>query len=102
MADGGRFGAVPSHIPVYRCPAGRLRGRAGLGSSGGHGGGCSSPAARTGALLRLFPDRSLPDPPAKPFNLSCVLNLSDYGLTCQWEQGPDSHLPTSVALKCAG
>ncbi|NXW00270.1 CSF3R factor, partial [Fregetta grallaria] len=38
-------------------------------------------------------------PPAKPFNLSCVLNLSDYGLTCQWEQGDNSHLPTSVALK---
>ncbi|NXE04351.1 CSF3R factor, partial [Lophotis ruficrista] len=37
--------------------------------------------------------------PAKPFNLSCVLNLSDYGLTCQWEQGADSHLPTSVTLK---
>ncbi|XP_040443425.1 LOW QUALITY PROTEIN: granulocyte colony-stimulating factor receptor [Falco naumanni] len=41
-------------------------------------------------------------PPAKPFNLSCVLNLSDYGLTCQWEQGANSHLPTSIALKCAG
>ncbi|XP_064327618.1 granulocyte colony-stimulating factor receptor [Phalacrocorax carbo] len=40
-------------------------------------------------------------PPAKPFNLSCVLNLSDYGLTCQWEPGADSHLPTSIALKCA-
>ncbi|KAM6399759.1 granulocyte colony-stimulating factor receptor [Rhynochetos jubatus] len=41
-------------------------------------------------------------PPAKPFNLSCVLNLSDYGLTCQWEQGADSHLPTTIALKVAG
>ncbi|NWV43835.1 CSF3R factor, partial [Grantiella picta] len=41
-------------------------------------------------------------PPAKPLNLSCVLNLGDYGLTCQWEQGTDSHLPTSVVLKCAG
>ncbi|KAM6335285.1 granulocyte colony-stimulating factor receptor isoform 1-T3 [Alca torda] len=40
-------------------------------------------------------------PPAKPFNLSCVLTLSDYGLTCQWQQGADSHLPTSVVLKCA-
>ncbi|NXW41150.1 CSF3R factor, partial [Nyctiprogne leucopyga] len=40
-------------------------------------------------------------PPAKPFNLSCILNLSDYGLTCQWEPGANSHLPTSVALKCA-
>ncbi|KAF1588278.1 UNVERIFIED_CONTAM: Granulocyte colony-stimulating factor receptor, partial [Eudyptes robustus] len=38
-------------------------------------------------------------PPAKPFNLSCILNLSDYGLTCRWEQGADSHLPTSVTLK---
>ncbi|NXR28992.1 CSF3R factor, partial [Cinclus mexicanus] len=41
-------------------------------------------------------------PPAKPLNLSCALNLSDYGLTCQWEQGTDSHLPTSVTLKCTG
>ncbi|NXB36305.1 CSF3R factor, partial [Eulacestoma nigropectus] len=41
-------------------------------------------------------------PPAKPLNLSCVLNLGDYGLMCQWEQGADSHLPTSVVLKCAG
>ncbi|NWS73755.1 CSF3R factor, partial [Crotophaga sulcirostris] len=41
-------------------------------------------------------------PPAKPFNLSCALNLSDYGLTCQWEQGANSHLPTTIALKCAG
>uniref|UniRef100_A0A8D0EIM0 Fibronectin type-III domain-containing protein n=1 Tax=Strix occidentalis caurina TaxID=311401 RepID=A0A8D0EIM0_STROC len=40
-------------------------------------------------------------PPAKPSNLSCVLNLSDYGLTCQWDPGADSHLPTNVALKCA-
>ncbi|NWI61440.1 CSF3R factor, partial [Calyptomena viridis] len=41
-------------------------------------------------------------PPAKPLNLSCVLNLGDYGLTCQWEPGANSHLPTSVALKCSG
>ncbi|XP_053854733.1 granulocyte colony-stimulating factor receptor isoform X2 [Vidua macroura] len=41
-------------------------------------------------------------PPAKPLNLSCVLNLSDYGLTCQWEQGTHSHLPTSFVLKCTG
>ncbi|NWT99003.1 CSF3R factor, partial [Urocynchramus pylzowi] len=41
-------------------------------------------------------------PPAKPLNLSCVLNLGDYGLTCRWEQGSDSHLPTSVVLKCTG
>ncbi|XP_016159150.1 PREDICTED: granulocyte colony-stimulating factor receptor [Ficedula albicollis] len=41
-------------------------------------------------------------PPAKPLNLSCALNLSDYGLTCQWEQGTDSHLPTSIVLKCTG
>ncbi|XP_068773506.1 granulocyte colony-stimulating factor receptor isoform X3 [Struthio camelus] len=39
-------------------------------------------------------------PPAKPFNLTCMLNLSDYGLTCRWERGADS-LPTAVALKCA-
>ncbi|NXG61309.1 CSF3R factor, partial [Hemiprocne comata] len=38
-------------------------------------------------------------PPAKPFNLSCVLNLSNYGLTCQWEQGADSLLPTNVTLQ---
>ncbi|CAN8200669.1 unnamed protein product [Coccothraustes coccothraustes] len=41
-------------------------------------------------------------PPAKPLNLSCVLNLGDYGLTCQWQQGTNSHLPTSVVLKCTG
>ncbi|XP_068028897.1 granulocyte colony-stimulating factor receptor isoform X2 [Anomalospiza imberbis] len=41
-------------------------------------------------------------PPAKPLNLSCVLNLGDYGLTCRWEQGTNSHLPTSVVLKCSG
>ncbi|NWI94262.1 CSF3R factor, partial [Pitta sordida] len=41
-------------------------------------------------------------PPAKPLNLSCVLNLGDYGLTCQWQQGAHSHLPTSVALKFSG
>ncbi|NWX18732.1 CSF3R factor, partial [Aegotheles bennettii] len=40
-------------------------------------------------------------PPAKPFNLSCSLNLTDYSLTCQWEQGADSHLPTNTTLKCA-
>ncbi|NXF92760.1 CSF3R factor, partial [Eubucco bourcierii] len=40
-------------------------------------------------------------PPEKPFNLSCVLNLTDYGLMCQWEQGASSHLPTSVELRCA-
>ncbi|XP_064381320.1 granulocyte colony-stimulating factor receptor [Dromaius novaehollandiae] len=39
-------------------------------------------------------------PPAKPSNLSCMLNLSDYGLTCQWERAADS-LPTAVALQCA-
>ncbi|XP_053820566.1 granulocyte colony-stimulating factor receptor isoform X2 [Vidua chalybeata] len=41
-------------------------------------------------------------PPAKPLNLSCVLNLGDYGLTCRWEQGTHSHLPTSFVLKCTG
>lgn len=42
------------------------------------------------------------DPPAKPLNLSCVLNLNDYGLTCQWQQGTNSHLPTSFVLKYMG
>ncbi|XP_059344753.1 granulocyte colony-stimulating factor receptor [Ammospiza nelsoni] len=41
-------------------------------------------------------------PPAKPLNLSCVLNLDDYGLTCQWQQGTNSHLPTSFVLKYMG
>ncbi|XP_030320392.1 granulocyte colony-stimulating factor receptor isoform X1 [Calypte anna] len=40
-------------------------------------------------------------PPSKPFNLSCILNLSDYGLTCRWEQGADSLLPTNVTLQCS-
>ncbi|KAM6239979.1 granulocyte colony-stimulating factor receptor isoform 2-T2 [Porphyrio hochstetteri] len=40
-------------------------------------------------------------PPAKPSNLSCILNLSNYGLMCQWEPGANSHLPTSITLKCA-
>ncbi|NXL94148.1 CSF3R factor, partial [Alectura lathami] len=40
-------------------------------------------------------------PPSKPSNLSCLLSLRDYGLTCRWQQGADSHLPTSVVLKCA-
>ncbi|XP_032058098.1 granulocyte colony-stimulating factor receptor [Aythya fuligula] len=40
-------------------------------------------------------------PPAKPSNLSCLLNLSDYGLTCRWQPGADSLLPTSVVLKCS-
>ncbi|NXC48724.1 CSF3R factor, partial [Penelope pileata] len=40
-------------------------------------------------------------PPSQPSNLSCLLSLSDYGLTCRWQPGADSHLPTSVALKCA-
>ncbi|NXJ13688.1 CSF3R factor, partial [Odontophorus gujanensis] len=38
-------------------------------------------------------------PPGKPSNLSCLLDLSDYGLTCRWQQGADGHLPTSVLLK---
>lgn len=42
-----------------------------------------------------------PDPPGKPSNLSCLLDLGDYGLTCRWQQGADGHLPTNVMLKCA-
>ncbi|XP_072211605.1 granulocyte colony-stimulating factor receptor isoform X2 [Excalfactoria chinensis] len=40
-------------------------------------------------------------PPGKPSNLSCLLDLGDYGLTCRWQQGADGHLPTNVMLKCA-
>ncbi|XP_021231328.1 granulocyte colony-stimulating factor receptor isoform X2 [Numida meleagris] len=39
-------------------------------------------------------------PPGKPSNLSCLLDLGDYGLTCRWQQGTDGHLPTNVTLKC--
>uniref|UniRef100_A0A8C5UW46 Granulocyte colony-stimulating factor receptor n=1 Tax=Microcebus murinus TaxID=30608 RepID=A0A8C5UW46_MICMU len=38
-------------------------------------------------------------PPAIPHNLSCLMNLTTYSLTCQWEPGPETHLPTSFTLK---
>ncbi|XP_053432788.1 granulocyte colony-stimulating factor receptor isoform X1 [Nycticebus coucang] len=38
-------------------------------------------------------------PPTIPSNLSCLMNLTTYNLTCQWEPGPDTHLPTSFTLK---
>lgn len=61
----------------------------------------ASPRPRRGILPSSSPGCSLLDPPAKPSNLSCLLNLSDYGLTCRWEPGADSYLPTSIALKCS-
>lgn len=39
------------------------------------------------------------DPPAVPANLSCFMNLTTNSLTCQWEPGPDTHLPTNFTLK---
>lgn len=39
------------------------------------------------------------DPPAKPHNLSCLMNLTTNSLICQWEPGPDSHLSTNFTLK---
>ncbi|VTJ63445.1 Hypothetical predicted protein [Marmota monax] len=38
-------------------------------------------------------------PPAVPSNLSCFMNLTTNSLTCQWEPGPDTHLPTNFTLK---
>ncbi|XP_008050548.1 granulocyte colony-stimulating factor receptor-like [Carlito syrichta] len=38
-------------------------------------------------------------PPAIPRNLSCLMNLTTNSLTCQWEPGPKTHLPTSFTLK---
>lgn len=61
----------------------------------------ASPDPKWGVLPSSSPGCSLLDPPAKPSNLSCLLNLSDYGLTCRWQPGADSHLPTSVVLKCS-
>uniref|UniRef100_A0A8C9PZ23 Colony stimulating factor 3 receptor n=1 Tax=Spermophilus dauricus TaxID=99837 RepID=A0A8C9PZ23_SPEDA len=39
------------------------------------------------------------NPPAVPSNLSCFMNLTTNSLTCQWEPGPDTHLPTNFILK---
>lgn len=61
----------------------------------------ASPDPKQGVLPSSSPGCSLLDPPAKPSNLSCLLNLSDYGLTCRWQPGADSHLPTSMVLKCS-
>ncbi|XP_010624114.1 granulocyte colony-stimulating factor receptor isoform X2 [Fukomys damarensis] len=38
-------------------------------------------------------------PPATPSNLSCLMNLTSNSLICQWEPGPESHLPTNFTLK---
>ncbi|XP_036206594.1 granulocyte colony-stimulating factor receptor isoform X1 [Myotis myotis] len=38
-------------------------------------------------------------PPATPHNLSCLMNLTIESLICQWEPGPDTHLPTNFTLK---
>ncbi|XP_021016735.1 granulocyte colony-stimulating factor receptor isoform X2 [Mus caroli] len=38
-------------------------------------------------------------PPASPSNLSCLMHLTTNSLVCQWEPGPETHLPTSFVLK---
>ncbi|GAB1288907.1 Granulocyte colony-stimulating factor receptor [Apodemus speciosus] len=38
-------------------------------------------------------------PPASPSNLSCLMYLSNNSLVCQWEPGPETHLPTNFILK---
>lgn len=38
-------------------------------------------------------------PPASPSNLSCLMYLTTNSLVCQWEPGPETHLPTSFILK---
>ncbi|KAM4872415.1 granulocyte colony-stimulating factor receptor isoform 2-T2 [Thomomys bottae] len=38
-------------------------------------------------------------PPATPSNLSCFMNLTTNSLTCQWEPGPSTYLPTTFILK---
>ncbi|XP_042540148.1 granulocyte colony-stimulating factor receptor isoform X1 [Dipodomys spectabilis] len=38
-------------------------------------------------------------PPAVPSNLSCFMNLTTNSLTCQWEPGPNTYLPTTFILK---
>ncbi|XP_027631561.1 granulocyte colony-stimulating factor receptor isoform X3 [Tupaia chinensis] len=38
-------------------------------------------------------------PPAIPDNLTCLMNLTTNSLTCQWEPGPETHLPTNFTLK---
>ncbi|KAL1776224.1 granulocyte colony-stimulating factor receptor isoform X1 [Sigmodon hispidus] len=38
-------------------------------------------------------------PPASPSNLSCLMYLTTNSLVCQWEPGPETHLPTNFTLK---
>ncbi|CAO2588988.1 Granulocyte colony-stimulating factor receptor [Lemmus lemmus] len=38
-------------------------------------------------------------PPVRPSNLSCLMNLTTNRLVCQWEPGPETHLPTNFTLK---
>ncbi|KAM6217993.1 granulocyte colony-stimulating factor receptor [Rhynchocyon petersi] len=38
-------------------------------------------------------------PPYTPHNLSCLMNLTINSLICQWEPGPEPHLPTNFTLK---
>ncbi|XP_060235547.1 granulocyte colony-stimulating factor receptor [Meriones unguiculatus] len=38
-------------------------------------------------------------PPASPSNLSCLMYLTNNNLVCQWEPGPETHLPTNFFLK---
>ncbi|KAH0503148.1 Granulocyte colony-stimulating factor receptor [Microtus ochrogaster] len=38
-------------------------------------------------------------PPASPSNLSCLMYLTTNRLVCQWEPGPETHLPTNFTLK---
>ncbi|XP_019368096.1 PREDICTED: granulocyte colony-stimulating factor receptor isoform X1 [Gavialis gangeticus] len=38
-------------------------------------------------------------PPSKPHNLTCMMNLHEKSLTCHWDPGADSLLPTKTILK---
>ncbi|XP_054996063.1 granulocyte colony-stimulating factor receptor [Sorex araneus] len=38
-------------------------------------------------------------PPPTPHNLSCFMNVTTNSLTCQWDPGPDTFLPTNFTLK---
>uniref|UniRef100_A0A6I8P4X3 Fibronectin type-III domain-containing protein n=1 Tax=Ornithorhynchus anatinus TaxID=9258 RepID=A0A6I8P4X3_ORNAN len=37
--------------------------------------------------------------PFRPSNLSCIMNLTTANLTCQWDPGPETFLPTNFTLK---
>lgn len=56
---------------------------------------------RWGNSLQILDQAELQagNPPAKPHNLSCLMNLTTNSLICQWEPGPDSHLSTNFTLK---